>query len=185
MIVFAGCAGQSDPGGLIIVDPDVADSITLEELEAVGYEGDGLTIELYELMTAVDGQYREDPGFSGFEWSRDTETLTLWWYGEVPTELAERLSAHGASISQAVNPPRDLADAVERLMAVGAVPGVFISAAGASIDCSKLSITAEATDPEIGDGEMKAAIEAVAGFPVDLEVGRIVPLTGVGIESDR
>lgn len=162
----------------------MADSITLEELEAVGYEGDGLTVELYDLMTAVDGQYREDLGFSGFEWSRDTETLTLWWYGEVPAELAEQLSAHGASVSQTVNPPRDLADAVQRLMAVGAVPGVFISAAGASIDCSKLSITAEATDPKISDAEMKAAIEAVAGFPVDVEVGRVVPITGVGIESD-
>lgn len=160
---------------------DVADRLTEEELESFGHQGDGMTIELYDLTDSVTAQYGASEGFSGFEWSQSAERLTLWWYGPVPAALDEELAAFGPSvmIAKTVNPPRALADAVARIMAPGAVPGVFVSAAGASIDCSELSVMAESTDASMSEADMVAALETAAGFPISLEIGHVIPISGV------
>ena len=186
-LALAACAAPATPitpqlieAPMMTIDPHDVDVLTEEELESWGYEGDGMTVELNDLMTEVTGRYGSNEGFSGFEWSRESATLTLWWYGPVPTELAQQLAAHDPKVttSTAQNPPKALAEAVRRIMAPGAVPGVFVSGAGPSIDCTELSVMAESTDPSVDEAEMAAAIERVAGFPVSLEVGRIVPISG-------
>jgi hypothetical protein len=186
-LALAACASPGTPtvpqlvdAPMVTIDPRDADVLTEEELESWGYEGDGMTVELYDLMDAVTERYGSNEGFSGFEWSRESATLTLWWYGPVPAELAQDLAAHDPAVttSPARNPPKALAEAARRIIAAGAVPGVFVSAAGPAIDCSELSVTAEANDPSTTEAEMAAAIERVAGFPVSLEVGRIVPISG-------
>lgn len=185
LIAWVGCASYAAPSGRDLHAPPLAsvapeDIVGEEELRALGWEDDGMSSEQNDLMTEIGSRFQGDERFSGFEWLSETGTLKLWWHGPVPLQLEQRLSSFEPpiAIEQTVNPPHALAVAVDRIMAPGAIQGVFVSAAGASIDCSHLTVMAEATDASISEAHMADAIEAVAGFPISLEVGTVVPIAG-------
>ncbi|WP_133411840.1 hypothetical protein [Agromyces badenianii] len=186
--VFTGCAGGQPPateltnGPMVSIDPKAL--VTDEDLELLGeagYQGDGMTAELMELTTALTTRYQGSDAFSGFEWSRDTRQMTLWWHGPVPAELDELLASVDPPITveQTVNPPGRLRAVQQRLMAAGAVPGITVSAVSVSIDCSRLQVMAEPADPSTTPAEMTTALEAFSGYPVAVEIGSVVPISGV------
>ena len=155
-------------------------TVSPEELEKMLSTGSLMTEEQLELSNAVQARFGSNASFSGLEWVQEREVYFVWWYGEPPAQLAQFVGQSGGllEIVPTMNPPAELAAAVRKLMEPGAIPGVQVFGAGAAIDCSKLTVTAEPVDPLLTEPEVRARIEAVAEFPVDLEIGSIIPITG-------
>ncbi len=155
-------------------------TVSPEELERLLETGNVMTEEQLELSNSVQAHFGADASFSGLEWVQEREVYVVWWYGEPPSELVQFVdqSDNLLEIRPTVNAPNDVAAAVRAIMEPGAIPGVQVFGAGAAIDCSKLHVTAEPVDPLLTDSDVRARIEAVAQFPIDLEIGSIVPITG-------
>jgi hypothetical protein len=78
-----------------------------------------------------------------------------------------------------VRSPAELRDAVRRVTVPGAIPGIFVTSAGADIDCSKLTVTVEAIPAGMTEADVSTAIAAVAGFPVDVTIGSVMLISDI------
>ena len=185
-IALTGCAEMDAPGATIpdgrvsLAPIDPSDVLTPEELESLGYTGDGMTIEHHDLTTNVSEHYGEDPRFSGFEWDRTEGVLRLWWFDGVPPRLTEMLNASSVAIEVAptAHSPAELRAAAQRLISPGAIPGLFVTSTATAIDCSKLDVTVEAIPPGMTEADVTAALTELAGFPVDFTIESFIPISG-------